>query len=77
MIGAIVFQILRGESQHVNVFGPRREKVEPLLQVVIVVEERAAGATGQFREHIVGLRGGASIILLQTAIAARWHGLPE
>src|ERR1035438_1271661 len=56
VIAAVELQVLRRESQHIDIFRTGRQQVQPFLEAVVVMKERAAGAVGKLLQYIAGLR---------------------
>jgi len=49
---AVQLQVLRREAQQIDIFRRGRQPAEAFIQIVAVLEERTAGAGGQFRQNI-------------------------
>jgi len=49
---AVQLQVLRRKAQQIDIFRRGRQPAEAFIQIVAVLEERTAGAGGQFRQNI-------------------------
>ncbi len=52
MIAAVELQVLRRETQHIDVFRLRGNPLQPAGEIVVVVEVTPAGVRGEFFQDV-------------------------
>ncbi len=77
MIAAVQLQILRRETQDINVFRLRGKELQAGGEIVVVVEERASRVLGELFQDVHIGKSGLALILHFDVLGGHGEGIVE